>query len=106
MNPQIMSPENVAKLKKEFHFFHSTLHTETSFTDFAHVRSLFLRHNDKVLKQKSTFQQKKFNNLLKDKKPQNDPKKVTFNYSSYVLSKAVMFYQYLLLKGLKFSIRS
>ena len=53
------------------------------------------------MKQKSTIQQKKFNNLLKDKKPQHDPKKIIFNYSSYVLSEAE---KSLLRKGLNFSI--
>ena len=79
-------------LLKQFEFLHSTLQAEISFIDFAHVRSLFLGHNDKILKQKSTIQQKKFNNLLKDKKPQHDPEKIIFNYSSYVW------------KGLNFSI--
>ena len=64
-------------------------------------QSLFLVHNDKVLKHKSAIQQKKFNNLLKDKKLQHDPKNVNFNHSSYVLSKAV---RYLHFKGLDFSI--
>ena len=40
--------------------------------DFAHVCTLFLGHNDKILKQKSTIHQRKFNNLLKDKKLQHD----------------------------------
>ena len=53
------------------------------------------------MKQKSTIQQKKFNNLLKDKKPQHDPEKIIFNYSSYVLSEAE---KSLLRKGLNFSI--
>ena len=54
------------------------------------------------MKQKSTIQQKKFNNLVKDKKPQHDPQKIIFNYSNnYVLSEVEKF---LLLKGLNFSI--
>ena len=63
-------------LLKEFEFLHSALQAEISFNDFTHVRSLFLGHNDKVLKQKSTIQQNKFDNLLKDTKPQHDPEKV------------------------------
>ena len=51
--------------------------------------------------QKSTIQQKKFNNLFKDKKPKHDPEKIIFNYSSYVLSEAE---KSLLQKGLNFSI--
>ena len=58
---------------KEFKFLLSILQAEIRIIDFAHVRSLFLGHNDKVLKQKSIIQQKKLNKLLKDKKPQHDP---------------------------------
>ena len=47
------------------------------------------------MKQKSTIQQNKFNNLLKDRKLQHDPEKITFNYSSHALSEAK---NYLLLK--------
>ena len=86
-------------LRKEFDFLHSALQSETSFTDLAHVRLLFLRHNDKVLKQKSIIQQKKFNNLHKDKKPQHNAEKIIYNYSA--LSEAG---KSLLLKGLNFSI--
>ena len=71
---------NIRVLLKEFEFLHSTLQAEIRFIDFAHVRSLLLGHNDKILKQRSTIQQKKFNNLLKDKKPQHDPEKIVFNY--------------------------
>ena len=92
---------DIRALRKEFDFLHSTLQAETSFTDFAHVRSLFSGHNDKVLKQKSTIQQQKFNNLVKDKKPQHDSEKIIFNYSSYVLSEVE---KSLLLKDLNFNI--
>ena len=90
-------------LLKQFEFLHSTLQAEIRFIEFAHVRSLYFGHNDKVLKQKSTIQQKKSNNLLKDKKPQHDPEKIIFNHSSYVLSEAE---KSLLQKGLNFSIHS
>ena len=53
------------------------------------------------MKQKSTIQQKKFNNLLKDKKSQHDPERTTSNYSNYVLSEAE---KSVLWKGLNFSI--
>ena len=92
---------NIRVLRKKFDFLLSVLQTKTSFIDFAHVRSLFLRHNDNVLKPKSTVQQKKFNNLLEDKKPHHDPEKNIFNHSSYFLSEAE---QSLLLKALNFSI--
>ena len=87
-----MLPPGIKRLKK----------AEISFTGFAHVRSLFLGHNDKVLKQKSTIQQRKFNkHLLKDKKPQSDPEKTFFNYSSYVISETE---KSLFQKSLNFSI--
>ena len=76
---------------KEFEFIHSKLQGEISFIDFAHVHSLFLGYNEKVLQQKSTIQQKKFNNLLKDKKPQHDPKKIIFNYSSCFIRSTIFF---------------
>ena len=50
-------------------FVPSIFQAKTSFIDFAHVRSLFLGHDDIVLKHKSINQQKKSNALLKDKKP-------------------------------------
>ena len=53
--------------KNPFDFIHSALQAKISFTD-VNVRLLFLGYNDKVLKQKSAIQQRKFNNLLKDKK--------------------------------------
>ena len=83
---------NIRVLLKEFEFLHSTLQTEISFIDFAYIRSLFL----------GTIQQKKFNNLLKDKKPQHNPEKIIFNYSSFVLSEAE---KSLLQKGLNLTIR-
>ena len=60
-------------LRKVFYFLRSALQTETSFTDLGHVCPLFLGHNKNVLKRKSTNQQKKFNNQLKNKKLQQDP---------------------------------
>ena len=76
---------------KEFKFIHSKLQGEISFIDFAHVHSLFLGYNEKVLQQKSTIQQKKFYNLLKDKKPQHDPKKIIFSYSSCFVRSRIFF---------------
>ena len=87
-------------LLKVFDFLHSILQAEIIFIDFARVSSLFLGHNDKVLKQKSTIEQNKFNNPLKDKKPQHDPVENIFNFSSYVLLEAK---KSVLQKGLNFS---
>ena len=63
---------NIKVLLKESKFLHSTLQAKISFVDFAHVRPLFLGHNDKVFEAERTIQQKKFNNLLHEK-PQHDP---------------------------------
>ena len=71
MNNQVDNV-TIRMLRKKFDFLDFALQTVTSFNNFAYVRLLFLGHNDKVLKHKSTIQQKKFNNLLKDKKPQHD----------------------------------
>ena len=85
-------------LLKEFEFLHSTLQAEIIFIAFAHVRPLFLGHNDKALKQKSTIQQIKFNNL---RNCSMIPEKVCiFNSFSYVLSEVEKSLQ----KGLNFSI--
>ena len=44
-----------------------------------------LGHNGNILKQKSTVQQKKFNNLLKGKKPEHYREKIVSNNTSYLL---------------------
>ena len=54
--------------------------------DFAHVSALFFGTNDKILKPESSVQQKKFYKLLQESKTENDPEKVIFNFSKYVLS--------------------
>ena len=97
----LQKKSDIRVLLKEFEFLHSTLQAGVNFIDFAHLHSLFIGHNDKVLKQKSIIQQKKLNYLLKDKKPQHDPEKVIFNCSTYTLLEAE---KSLLQKGLNFSI--
>ena len=42
--------------------------------------------NQKVKKSKSSVPQKKFYKLLQESKTENDPEKVIFNFSKYVLS--------------------
>ena len=77
---------NIRVLRKEFNFLYSILQVKTCFIDFAYICSLFLGHKDKVLKQKRTIQQNKFNNLRIDRKLQLNPEKIIFNI-------LVMFYQ-------------
>ena len=60
-----------------------------------------LKINDLKLKSNSIVQQKKFCNLLKEKRSTQNPEKVIFNFSKYVLSDCE---KSLLTKGLSFSI--
>ena len=64
-----------------------------------YFRTLFFGINDKILKSKSSVQQKKFYKLLQESKTENDPEKVIFNFSKYVLSDIE---KKLLAKGLNF----
>ena len=76
-----------------------SLQNELNLIDFAHVSALFFGINDKILKSKSSVQQKKFYKLLQESKTENDPEKVIFNFSKYVLSDIE---KKLLAKGLNF----
>ena len=69
--------------------------------DYAHICSMFLKINDLKLRSNSAVQQKKFCNLLKEKRSTQNPEKVIFNFSKYVLSDCE---KSLLTKGLNFSI--
>ena len=53
-----LNKSGIKVLKKEFNSSHSSLQNEISFIDFAHVRSLFLRSNNRILASKSATQQK------------------------------------------------
>ena len=63
-------------LQKEFSSLKVSLQNELNLIDFAHVSSLFFGINDKILKSKSSFQQKKFYKLLQESKIENNPEKV------------------------------
>ena len=86
-------------LQKEFSSLKVSLQNELNLIDFAHVSTLFFGINDKILKSKSSVQQKKFYKLLQERKIENDPEKVIFNFSKYVLSDTE---KKLLAKGLNF----
>ena len=60
-----------------------------------------MKINDLKLKSNSAAQQKKFCNLLKEKRSTQNPEKVIFNFSKYVLSDCE---KSLLPEGLNFSI--
>ena len=57
-------------------------------TDFAHICSLFLSGNDSFIKTHDDIQENKFNKLLKERQPRQDPEEVIFNYSNISLSYA------------------
>ena len=84
-------------MKKEFDNLCSSLHS----IDFAHICSKFLKINNLKLKSNSVVQQKKFYNLLKEKRSTQNPEKVIFNFSKYVLLNCE---KSLLTKGLNLSI--
>ena len=71
--------------------------------DFAHISAIFLSSNDNLLKTHDSIQQKKFNKLLTECKPKQDPEKVSFNFSNVSLTEAE---KSLLVKGLSFSLPS
>ena len=74
---------------------------EISVIDFAHVSSLFLISNNRILASKSAIQQKKLSNLVKSNISMHDPSKVIFNFPKYELSDCE---KGLLAKGLNFSL--
>ena len=92
---------DIRVLKKEFNSNHSLLQHEIGFIDFAHVCSLFLRSNNRILASKSATQQKKLNKLVKSNISMGDPSKVIFNFSKYELSDCE---KRLLAKGVNFSL--
>ena len=96
-----LKKSNVSILKKEFDNIHSSSQQQINSIDFAHICSKFLKINDLKLKSNSVVQQKKFCNLLKEKRSTQNPEKVIFNFSKYVLSDCE---KSLLTKGLNFSI--
>ena len=61
---------------------------------------IILSSNDNILKYVS-IQQKKFNKLLRECKPKQDPEKIVFNFSNVTLTEAE---KSLLVKGLSFSL--
>ena len=69
--------------------------------DYAHICSIFLISNDKILTKQKDIQDRKIIGLIKGKGKGIDPENVIFNFSSYVLSDND---KSLLSKGLNFSL--
>ena len=92
---------DIRVLKKEFNSSYSALQHEISFINIAHVSSLFLRSNNKILASKCATQQKKLSKLVKSNISIQDPSKAIFNFSKYELSNCE---KRLFSKGLVFSL--
>ena len=88
-------------LQNEFNRLRSDLQFRLNCIDFAHISAIFLSSNDNLLKTHDSIQQKKFNKLLIENKPKQDPEKVIFNFSKVSLTEAE---KSLLVKGLSFSL--
>ena len=58
--------------------------------------------NNNILKSHDSIPQKKFNKLLRECRPKQNPEKVVFNFSNVILTEAE---KSLLVKGLSFSLR-
>ena len=71
---------NIKVLKKGLNSSHSSLQHEISFIVFAHVSSLFLRRNNKILTTKIAIQQKILSKLVKSNISMQNPSKVIFNF--------------------------
>ena len=66
--------------------------------DYAHICSIFLINNDKVVTKQKDIQDRKIIGLIKGKGKGIDPEKVIFSFSSYVLSdndKRVLIFHFL-----------
>ena len=76
-------------LQNEFNRLRSDLQFSLNCIDFAHISAIFLSSNDNILKSHDSIQQKKFNKLLRECKPKQDPEKIVFNFSNVTLTEAV-----------------
>ncbi|XP_057290203.1 uncharacterized protein LOC130612883 [Hydractinia symbiolongicarpus] len=88
-------------LENGFDLLHSCLKERLSVIDLAHVCSIFLGSNDRILKKQELIQDKKIANLKRLKPPTNDVATVIFNFSKHILTD---FEKSLLVKGLNFSV--
>ena len=89
-------------LQNQFNRLRSDLQFRLNCIDFAHIYAIFLSSsNDNLLKTHDSIQQKKFNKLLIESKPKQDPEKVIFNFSKVSLTETE---KSLLVKGLSFSL--
>ena len=76
----------IKELQKEFSSLKVSLENELNLIDFVHVNTLSFGIYDKILKSKGWVQQKKFYKLLQESKTENNPEKVIFSFTKYILS--------------------
>ena len=87
-------------LQNKFNCLHSNLQFKLNCINFAHISTILLSSsNDNLLKIHDSFQQKKFNKLLIENKPKQDPERIMFNFSNMSLIEAE---KSVLVKGLSF----
>ena len=69
-----LKKSNVRALKTEFNNLRSSFKQQINSIDYAHICSKFLKINNLKLKYYNVFQQKKFCNLLEEKRSTQYPK--------------------------------
>ena len=72
---------HLTTFQNEFNRLSNKLQFKLNRIDFAHISAIFLSSNDNLLKTHDSIQQKKFNKLLMENRPKQDPEKVIFNFS-------------------------
>ena len=98
-----LKKSNVRALRTEFYNLRSSFQQQINSIDYAHICSKFLKINNLKLKYYNVFQQKKFCNLLEEKRSTQYPKEGSHLQflCKYVLSN---WEKFLLTKSLNFSI--
>ena len=75
-------------MQNEFNRLRNDLQFTLNCIDFAHISAIFLSSNDNFLKTHHSIQKKKFNQLLTECEPKQDPEKVILNFSNVSLTEA------------------
>ena len=86
--------------QNEFNRFRNELQFKLNCINFAHISTIFLSSNDNILKTYDSIQQKKFNKILIENRPKQDPEKEIFNFSKLSHTDEE---KTLLVKGLSFA---
>ena len=88
LQTEIDKKSHLTTLQNEFNRLSNKLQFKLNRIDFAHISAIFLSSNDNLLKTHDSIQQKKFNKLLIENRPKQDPEKVIFNFSKLSLTNA------------------